>query len=93
MDLRPGSGGTLRLLAADGRDFTDVLARWIDVALPPLLSPPPTAAILKTKSPSCGSAPSAEGLFAAALRRALPGLPVWTERDALARLSGFPSAP
>ena len=93
MNLAPPSSpdGTPRLLDPDGRDLAPVLSRWIDSALPPLLRHPLTAAILKTKSPSCGSSP--DGLFAAALRRALPNLPLWTEHDALARLADFPSAP
>lgn len=93
MDLHPAPDGTLRLLDADGRDFAPVLSRWIDSALPRLLSSPLTAAILKTKSPSCGTTGSPEGLFAAALRRACPALPFWTEHDALSRLAAFPSAP
>jgi uncharacterized protein YbbK (DUF523 family) len=91
MDLHSAADGTPRLLTADGRDLAPLLARWIDSALPLLLSRPPAAAILKTKSPSCGTAP--DGLFAAALRRALPELPLWTEHDALARLADFPDAP
>lgn len=91
MDLHPAPDGTLRLLDTNGCDLAPVLSRWIDSALSPLLRHPLTAAILKTKSPSCGTDP--DGLFAAALRRALPGLPLWTEHDALAHLADFPSAP
>ncbi len=93
MDLHPAPDGALRLLSADGRDFASLLSRWIDSSLPRLLLSPLTAAILKTKSPSCGATRPPEGLFAAALRRACPALPFWTELDALARLASLPSRP
>ena len=91
MDLHPAADGAPRLLTADGCDLAPVLSRWIDSTLPPLLRHPLTAAILKTKSPSCGTDP--DGLFAAALRSVCPGLPLWTEHDAIARLAAFPDAP
>ncbi len=64
-----------------GRDFTPALADFLARRTPELAAAGLDGFVLKSRSPSCGLAPS--GLFAAALVEALPALPV-TEETTLA---------
>lgn len=85
MDLHPvpPPDGPLRALRADGTDCTPVLERWIGETVASLRVRPPALCVLKSKSPSCGVRPPRPGLFATALARAFPGMPILDETDPL----------
>ena len=92
MDLHPvpPPDGALRALRVDGTDCTPVLEAWIGATIAELRDRPPALCILKSKSPSCGIHPPRPGLFASALRRAFPSIPILDENEARER---FPSLP
>ena len=90
-----GPGGAPRMLGTEsGRDWTEAMESFAARRLDELERLGISGYVLKSRSPSCGllvpvrlasgeTALGREGLFAAALRRRFPGLPV-AEEDALA---------
>lgn len=86
-------GGALRMITVEtGIDYTDTLRQWASRRLDALDAEHLSGYILKTDSPSCGleevktfgsdggSQPDGRGLFAEALVKRFPGLPVEDER-------------
>jgi uncharacterized protein YbbK (DUF523 family) len=84
----------IRLLTVDSRiDYTDAMKAWAERRLEDLARQKISGYILKKNSPSCGKAsvkvfapgavpsPTGRGLFAEALLRRLPGLPVREEDE------------
>lgn len=86
MHLHRGAHGRLRLLGNEsGTDHTAVLAAFVGRRVPELAAIGLDGYILKARSPSCGLSVAVHGgaaqpgLFAAALMKALPDVPVVEE--------------
>lgn len=92
MDLYQQPDGRIAAMNSDGRDCSAQLNAWTAAQIPHLRQRGIDGAVLKARSPSCavGSAPlrhaaaaaKTDGLFAAALKQAMPDLPI-AEEDAL----------
>lgn len=68
-------------------DLTEKLQKGIAEIISSLQQTPPAAAILKSRSPSCGPD---YGLFALELKKHFPGIKIYTEEDPEAeKLPGF----
>ena len=66
-----------RMVARGGRDWTDEMEAWAERRIDELEALHLDGYVLKKKSPSCGI--ESGGIFAAALRRRLPSLPLSEE--------------
>ena len=86
------SGNELRMVTAHtGHDYTEAMNRWADARLDELARADLSGYVLKSDSPSCGmervkvfgldgvSARTGRGLFAEALLKRMPSLPVEDE--------------
>ncbi len=93
VDLFGDPSGTRMIGARTGEDWTRRLDAWARERINDLLDQGIAGAVLKARSPSCGvgDAPvhpagsgdpvAGDGLFALALRRAAPGLPIARDED------------
>ena len=75
IDLESDAGGRLRLIAVHTRrDWTEPMEQWAAARIGGFDAARLAGFVLKSNSPSCGV--ERDGLFARALTRALPNLPV-----------------
>lgn len=94
MHLRTSSRGTRLVKVETGEDMTDQLNRWAEVKLEQLSEREPDGFLLHSRSPCCGLGSTklynpagrllpgkSFGLFAAAVRRRFPSVPVGDETD------------
>ena len=94
MHLRTSSRGTRLVKVETGEDMTEFLDRWVDVKLEQLAERNPDGFLLHSRSPCCGVNSTkfhnpagkllpqkTSGIFAAAVRRRFPSLPVGDETD------------
>ena len=94
MHLKTSSRGTRLVKAETDEDMTGLLDRWLGVKLEQLAERKPDGFLLHSRSPCCGLESTklynpegrlfprkTSGLFAAAVRRRFPSLPVGDETD------------
>lgn len=94
MHLRTSSRGTRLVKVESGEDMTALLDRWAEVKLEQLAERDPDGFLFHSRSPCCGMGSTklhnpagrllpgkTSGLFAAAVRRRFPSLPVGEETD------------